>query len=50
MVLYKMFKKAKIAKLITFLIFAAAIIFLVLLTKNKGDFAAVFADIFGIFK
>jgi len=44
-----MFKKARLGKWITFLIFIAAIIFIVLLTKNKGDFAATFADIKGLF-
>lgn len=44
-----MFKKAKISKIITLLIFIAVIIFLVLLTKNKGDFAATLGDIKGLF-
>ncbi len=40
-----MFKKAKLGKWITFLIFIAAIIFVALLAKNKGDFAATIANI-----
>lgn len=44
-----MFKKAKLSKWITFLIFIAVIVFVVLLTKNKGNFAATFADIAGFF-
>lgn len=44
-----MFKKAKIGKFLTFIIFVAAIILLILLAKNKGDFSAVFADIKGFF-
>lgn len=44
-----MLRKANITKWITFLIFLAAIIFIVILAKNKGSFAATISDIKNFF-
>jgi len=45
MALSRMNRKAKIGKWMTFLIFVAAIVLLVLLSKNKGSFADTFSEI-----
>jgi len=43
-------KKARLQKWLTLLLFLVAIIFLILLTKNKGSFSAAWDDLTGFLR